>query len=85
MNILKPITATVVRSKNTLVNTALLLSIGVASFCATAADTDPAAQAFETLKTQAGTFITDAWALAVVIVSATVGIKLFKKFVNRAS
>ncbi|WP_275384261.1 major coat protein [Xenorhabdus bovienii] len=37
------------------------------------------------MTSQATEFTTYAWGLAVLIVGATVGIKLFKKFVNRAS
>lgn len=59
------------------------LVIGSSAF---AAEGDSAAQAaFQSLTEQVKEMSGYAWALVVLVVGATVGIKLFKKFVNRAS
>lgn len=47
--------------------------------------TDYAKAAFDSLTAQATLMSGYAWALVVLIVGSMVGIKLFKKFVNRAS
>lgn len=47
--------------------------------------TDYSKQAFDSLSAQATSMSGYAWGLAVLIVGSTVGIKLFKKFVSRAS
>ncbi|MFP8659570.1 major coat protein [Enterobacter kobei] len=46
---------------------------------------DQAKAAFDSLTAQATEMSGYAWALVVLVVGATVGIKLFKKFVSRAS
>lgn len=65
------------------------LVIGSSAFAATSSSgSDAASQAkaaFDSLTSQATEMSGYAWALVVLIVGATVGIKLFKKFVNRAS
>ncbi|WP_273839612.1 major coat protein [Providencia rettgeri] len=45
----------------------------------------PAKEAFSSVKSLANEFITMSWELTAVIVVALVGIKLFKKFSNKAS
>ena len=46
---------------------------------------DPAKAAFDSLQASATEYIGYAWAMVVVIVGATIGIKLFKKFTSKAS
>lgn len=46
---------------------------------------DPAKAAFNSLQASATEYIGYAWAMVVVIVGATIGIKLFKKFTSKAS
>ncbi|ECI3568716.1 phage coat protein [Salmonella enterica subsp. enterica] len=46
---------------------------------------DPAKAAFASLQASATEYIGYAWAMVVVIVGATIGIKLFKKFTSKAS
>lgn len=53
------------------------------SFAAEGAD--PAKAAFDSLQASATEYIGYAWAMVVVIVGATIGIKLFKKFTSKAS
>ncbi|MCT8349542.1 phage coat protein [Photorhabdus temperata] len=60
------------------------LVVGTSAFAANE-PTDYAKQAFDSLTTQASSLSGYAWGLAVLIVGATIGIKLFKKFVSRAS
>ncbi|ECW6490592.1 phage coat protein [Salmonella enterica subsp. enterica serovar Rubislaw] len=60
------------------------------SLAAMAADTvDPNAaivqQAFDTVKSQAVTYSGYAWPVAVSIMGSLIGIKIFKKFVNKAT
>lgn len=51
-----------------------------------AAEVDnPAKAAFDSLQASATEYIGYAWAMVVVIVGATIGIKLFKKFTSKAS
>lgn len=57
------------------------LVIGSSAF---AADSQAKA-AFDSLAAQATEMSGYAWSLVVLVVGATVGIKLFRKFVNRAS
>ncbi|MEQ5050303.1 major coat protein [Klebsiella michiganensis] len=61
------------------------LVIGSSAFAAEGAATSQAKAAFDSLTAQATEMSGYAWALVVLVVGATVGIKLFKKFVNRAS
>ncbi|HAT1685022.1 TPA: phage coat protein [Klebsiella oxytoca] len=44
-----------------------------------------AAQAFDQLKSQVTSYNGYAWPLAVLVVGSLIGIKLFKKFANKAS
>ncbi|AAC62154.1 phage coat protein [Salmonella enterica] len=60
------------------------LVIGSSAFAADDA-TSQAKAAFDSLTAQATEMSGYAWALVVLVVGATVGIKLFKKFVSRAS
>ncbi|MBE8595038.1 major coat protein [Xenorhabdus sp. BG5] len=64
-----------------------LLVLSAGSFASDGGSSTPSAAkaAFDQLTSQATEFSAYGWGLAVVIVGATVGIKLFKKFVNRAS
>ncbi|MBC8950721.1 major coat protein [Xenorhabdus sp. TS4] len=74
--------------KNFIVKSAVAVFALAASVGAFAADGGAASQAkvaFDQLTSQATEFTTYAWGLAVLIVGSTVGIKLFKKFVNKAS
>ncbi|EAB8937334.1 phage coat protein [Salmonella enterica subsp. enterica] len=59
------------------------LVIGSSAFADDA--TSQAKAAFDSLTAQATEMSGYAWALVVLVVGATVGIKLFKKFVSRAS
>lgn len=61
------------------------LVIGSSAFAAEGDATSQAKAAFDSLTAQATEMSGYAWALVVLVVGATVGIKLFKKFVNRAS
>lgn len=61
------------------------LVIGSSAFAAEGHATSQAKAAFDSLTAQATEMSGYAWALVVLVVGATVGIKLFKKFVNRAS
>ncbi len=61
------------------------LVIGSSAFAAEGDATSKAKAAFDSLTAQATEMSGYAWALVVLVVGATVGIKLFKKFVNRAS
>lgn len=60
------------------------LVVGSSAFAAEG-DTTAASAAFDSLKTQVTEMSGYAWTLVVLVVGSTVGIKLFKKFVNRAS
>lgn len=74
--------------KKTLIAKVAAASTLLTGFSALAAEGDAASQAkaaFESLGTQATEMSGYAWGLVVLIVGATVGIKLFKKFVSRAS
>lgn len=46
---------------------------------------DPVKAAFNSLQASATEYIGYAWAMVVVIVGATIGINLFKKFTSKAS
>lgn len=61
------------------------LVIGSSAFAAEGDTTSQAKAAFDSLTAQATEMSGYAWTLVVLVVGATVGIKLFKKFVNRAS
>lgn len=61
------------------------LVIGSSAFAAEGVATSQAKAAFDSLTAQATEMSGYAWSLVVLVVGATVGIKLFKKFVNRAS
>ncbi|MQL47272.1 phage coat protein [Photorhabdus khanii] len=61
------------------------LVVGTSAFAAESDVTNQAKAAFNSLTAQATEMSGYAWALVVLVVGATVGIKLFKKFVNRAS
>ncbi|MEG2273051.1 MAG: major coat protein [Acinetobacter sp.] len=61
------------------------LVIGSSAIAAEGDATSQAKAAFDSLTAQATEMSGYAWALVVLVVGATVGIKLFKKFVNRAS
>lgn len=74
--------------KKTLIAKAAAASTLLTGFSALAAEGDAtshAKAAFESLGTQATEMSGYAWGLVVLVVGATVGIKLFKKFVSRAS
>lgn len=73
--------------KKTLIAKVAAASTLLTGFSALAADdvTSQAKAAFESLGTQATEMSGYAWGLVVLVVGATVGIKLFKKFVSRAS
>jgi len=60
---------------------ALLMGSAVAH----AQEAPGASDAFSAIETQAADFAGDAWPIVIAITGALVGIKLFKKFVNRAS
>lgn len=67
---------------------AFIVTAGVAlcaSASAMAADTDAGVAAFTALKTNAESYITEAWVVFGVIVGASVAMKLVKKFINKAS
>ncbi len=70
---------------NKIISRIFVFALTSITACTASAAGSPASEAFEALKTDASEYITYAWGLAVLIVGATVGIKLFKKFVNRAS
>lgn len=73
--------------KKNLIVKSFIIAGSVMSSAVFAADavSAQAEAAFTSLTTQATEMSGYAWTLAVLIVGATVGIKLFKKFVNRAS
>lgn len=73
--------------KKNMIAKAVVLSTSVmASTAFAAGETNTQAKAaFDTLTASATEMSGYAWALVVLIVGAVVGIKLFKKFVNRAS
>ncbi|WP_081711929.1 major coat protein [Halomonas sp. PBN3] len=52
---------------------------------ASASDTSAAESAIAAIETEASTMISAAWPVVTTIVAGLVGIKLFKKFANRAS
>ncbi|GAB7217985.1 major coat protein [Dickeya zeae] len=70
-------------TKKTVLASALVASGSAMADTGTA--TDYAAQAFSTLQAQVTNLGGYAWTMVVAIVGITVGIKLFKKFVSRAS
>lgn len=59
--------------------------VPMASFAADATGTDAWTQAFDTLQSLATTYIGKAWVVLGVIIGAAVGMKLVKKFINKAS
>lgn len=61
------------------------LLIGSSAFAAEGDASSQAKDAFDSLTTQVTEMSGYAWSLVVLVVGATVGIKLFKKFANRAS
>lgn len=82
--------------KKTLVTKIVVGAAALSSTCVFAADETGAGtstnaiealvkDAFDQLTTLSTSMSTQAWGLVVLIVGSTVGIKLFKKFVNRAS
>nr|ADN93462.1 recombinant major coat protein pVIII precursor [Type 88 trypsin release phage display vector f88TR1] len=63
----------------------LSFAAGAGARRAPAEGDDPAKAAFDSLQASATEYIGYAWAMVVVIVGATIGIKLFKKFTSKAS
>lgn len=61
------------------------IAIGSAAFAENTPASSAASVAFDSLKSQATEMIGYAWPLAVLVTGSIIGIKLFKKFVNRAS
>ncbi|ECC7612012.1 phage coat protein [Salmonella enterica] len=59
--------------------------VPMASFAADATGADAGTQAFDTLQALATTYIGKAWVVLGVIIGASVGMKLVKKFINKAS
>ena len=72
-----------VAGKAAFVSTALIGSTTVAM--ASESGTDYASQAFAEMQSQGSSMIGEAWPILTLIMGALVGMKLFKKFTNRAT
>ncbi len=72
-------------ARNRYTHAGMAFTTMVAAGSASATETTAAQDAIAAIETEAQTMIDAAWPVVTLIVGATIGIKLFKKFANRAS